>query len=574
MQLMSRSWLRLSLALTALMLFLTACVGAPPAAGPTAEPAAEATAAPAAAAPTAAPAAPAAGAVPAPDEVSEEELIIGWARDFTTIDPHKGSASADALVMHALFDRLIEINGNTGEVVPGLATEWSVSDDGLVWTIKLREGVTFHDGTPFNAEAVKFNFDRIKDPNTKSEYAVFQLGPYVETRIVDDYTVEVVMSEKYGAFPRALATYGMGMMSPTHVAEVGSENVGVNAVGTGPFKFVEWVQQSHLVIERNPDYKWAPEFQSRQLPYFKTIRMNFIPENATRAVALENGEVQAAGLMAATDWTRLKADTEKYETATFLRFGYPPPGLFINVDKAPTDDLAVRQALIHGIDAEAVRQVIYEGTTPPSGGVLSSHAWGFNTAAGEMYPYDPELAGQLLDEAGWVVNSATGIREKDGQELELTYLSLTGVKNVAEVIEPMLRDLGFKPTLQIEDNPAQQKSAQSGIHNLVWTQWGGVDPSQLKQVYACDNIGSGWNFAHYCNERFEELMAQGDAELDPAARETIYKEVQQILMEDATIVPLNNQVLLWVFEKDIGGLTTPEATGHSPYLLNVFRYKP
>jgi len=566
--------MRMSLALTALMIFLSACVGAPPASGPTAEPAAQPTAAAAApAAPTAAPAAPV-GAVPAPEETSEEELVIGWVRDFTTLDPHKGSASADALVMHSIFDRLIEINGNTGEVVPGLATEWSVSEDGLVWTLKLREGVTFHDGTPFNAEAVKFNFDRVADPTTKSEYAVFQLGPYQETRVIDDTTVEVVMTEKYGAFPRALATYGMGMMSPAHVAAVGTDNVGVDPVGTGPFKFVEWVQQSHMAIERNPDYKWAPEFQSRQIAYFKTIRVNFIPENATRAVALENSEVQAGALMAATDWTRLKADTAKYETATFTRLGYPPPGLFINVDNAPTDDLRVRQALIHGIDSEAVRQIIYEGTTPPSGGVISSHATGFNAEAGALYPYDPARAGQLLDEAGWVLNSATGIREKDGVELALTYLSLTGVKNVAEVIEPMLRELGFKPTLQIEDNPAQQKSAQSGSHNVVWTQWGGVDPSQLKQVYACNNIGSGWNFAHYCNERFEELMAQGDAELDPAARVAIYNEVQQILMQDATIVPLNNQVLLWVFEKDIGGLTTPEATGHSPYLINVFRYKP
>lgn len=502
--------------------------------------------------------------------VDNKELVIGYYRDFTILDPHRSSASLDALALHAIFDRLIEINGDNGKMVPGLATEWKVSADGLVWTLKLRQGVKFHDGTPFNAAAVKANFDRIADPKTMSEYAVFQLGPYKETKVVDEYTAEVHMTEKYGAFPTALATYGLGMVSPAAIQKYG-EKLGENPVGTGPFSFVEWVPKSHLTLKRNPDYNWAPEFHTRQSAFFETIIIKTITEDATRAVALERGEIDAAGVLGAPQFMQFAQEKNKWGTEQFLRAGYPPPGLFINVKKFPTDDLAVRKALIQAVDTLLLNEVVYEGTQQPSGGVISSHVWGYSKEAGAMYKFDKAQAAKTLDDAGWRLNATTKVREKDGKQLEIVYLSLSGVKNVAEVIEPMLREIGFKVTLKIEDNPAQQKSAQSGAHNLVWTQWGGVDPSQLNQVYACQNIGSGWNFAHYCNQRFEDLMKQGSAETDPAKREQIYKEVQQLLMADATIVPLNNQVLLWAFEKDLKGWRPTEATGFAPYLINVHR---
>src|SRR5262245_26356510 len=159
-------------------------------------------------------------------------INIGVRRDFSILDPHVTSAVSDGIFMMAVFDRLIE-RAQDGTLYPGLATEWSVSEDGLTWNIKLRQDVKFHDGTPFNADAVKINFDRMVDPATKSEYAIFELGPYAGTDVVDEYTVNVRMTRVFGALPVGLSTYGMGMLSPAAIAQYGQE-IGSHPVGTGP----------------------------------------------------------------------------------------------------------------------------------------------------------------------------------------------------------------------------------------------------------------------------------------------------------------------------------------------------
>ena len=502
------------------------------------------------------------------EETEEEEapgsLVIALGREFTILDPHKSSSAGDISGLFAIFDRLVSVDGN-GELAPLLATEWSVSADGLVTTFQLRDDVVFHDGTPFDAEAVKFNFDRIMDPETESQAARFNMGPYVETRVIDDYTVEVVHETPYGPFLRQLPHYGMGMVSPTAVEELGFD-IGQKPVGTGPYKFEEWVGGSHVDLSKNEDYAWGPDFLQPQ-GYYDEIRFRFIEENSTRAAALERNEVDVAAGLAANDWIRLR-DSGNFDVHVFNRIGMPPPGLFINVAREPTDDVRVRRALIHGVDSQIVRDVVYEGVPVPSGGVLSSHAWAYNPEAGEMYDYDPAKAAELLEEAGWKM--ATDFRAKDDVPLKINYLTLPGARPVAEVIEPMLRDLGFAEVeIWALDNPMQQNTAQEGEHNLVWTQWGGTDPSALIGRYGSENIGTGWNFCHYSNPAVDELFLRGESETDLAEREAIYKEIQWILMEDATILPLNQFTLLWAFRPGIKGLEPHEPTGFMGYVANL-----
>ncbi len=497
------------------------------------------------------------------EEIEAGSLTIALAREFTILDPHKSSSAGDIGALFAIFDRLVSVDGD-GELAPLLATEWSVSDDGLVTTFELRDDVVFHDQTPFNAEAVKFNFDRIMDPATESQAARFNMGPYVETRVIDDYTVEIVHETPYGPFLRQLPHYGMGMISPTAVEELG-EDIGQEPVGTGPYKFEEWVGGSHVDLVKNEDYAWGPDFLQPQ-GFYDEMRFRFIEENSTRAAALERNEVDVAAGLAANDWIRLR-DSGNFDVHVFNRIGMPPPGLFINVAKAPTDDVRVRRALIHAVDSQTVRDVVYEGIPGPSGGVLSSHAWAYCPEAGEMYDYDLDRAAELLDDAGWKLEN--GVRQRDGNPFEIKYLTLPGPRPVAEVIEAILVELGAEVEVWALDNPMQQNVAQDGDHNLVWTQWGGTDPSALIGRYGSENIGTGWNFCHYSNPEIDELFRRGESETDLSEREAIYRDIQRILMEDATIIPLNQQTLLWAFRKGIKGLDPHEPTGFMGYVANL-----
>lgn len=492
------------------------------------------------------------------------ELTMAIEADPSTLDPHVNSNTRDSVFFHALYDRLIERSPD-GNLFPGLATEWSVADDNVTWTLALRDDVTFQDGAPFNAEAVVFNLERIVNPDTKSEYAVFQLGPYASSRAVDEYTVEIVMSEPYGPLPVSLATYALSMVSPA-AAEAAGEGFGQNPVGSGPFKFVEWVPQNQVVIEQNPDYNWASEINAVSGPA-QLSRITFRPivEPATRGAALLAGEVDIA-FLAAADFAALEGDPN-FRQETILTEGYPPAGLFVNTQRAPTDDVLVRQALAFGVNRDEVNAVVYEGAAGPADSVISTFAWAYDPATA-LYNYDPERAAQLLEEAGWVMGDA-GVRQKDGEDLAIVHLALTSVRQVAELVQAQLTELGINVELLVQDNPAQQQSAQQGQHNLVWTQWSGVDPADLRKVYGSENIGDGWNFAHYDSPELDAMFLEGAALNDVEERKEVYSRVGMLLMEDATFIPLNNRTVFLGVKANVRGTDVIDERGSMPRIYNV-----
>jgi len=495
-------------------------------------------------------------------------VTIGVRTDFTILDPHVTSSVNDGIFMMAVFDRLIE-RAQDGTLYPGLATKWSVSPDGLTWTLALRQDVTFQDGTPFNADAVKSNFDRMVDPATKSEYAIFELGPYVGTEVIDPYTVNVTMERPYGPLPAGLSTYGMGMVSPAAVEKYG-QDFGQHPVGTGPFMLQELVPKDHVTVTAYPEYNWPSGREKHEgRAYLDQVRFNFIPETATRLAALGSDQINAASGLAPADWKSL--DPSAFSTTKILLEGYPPAGGFLNCEKSPTDDVKVRQAMQYAINRDEINEVVFEGTSELADGIISTFAWAYDKDSA-LYSFDADKAASLLDEAGWTMDG--DVRKKDGQELSIILLIFPTLNTLAEVLQAQLQAVGFKVDIVSEDNPAQQADAQAGKHNLVWTQWEGVDPADLNKIFGTGkdriNITGGWNFSHYSVPEVDKLFEQGEAETDQEKRREIYNQIQMKVMQDAAYIPFYNVTSLWAFKKGLAGTDVVDELGSAPLIYEMY----
>ena len=478
--------------------------------------------------PAPAPAAPAAGAE------KGGKLVFTLPVEPGILDPNIGSSRYEAVVISALFDPLVFLD-NEGEFLPNLIKSWDVDDAGLVWTFELRDDVTFHDGTPFNAEALKFNFDRMKAPETKSQAAGVFLGPYVGSEVVDDFTLEVTFNEPHATLFDRMAGAWLRPVSPASVEKFG-EDLGTNTVGTGPFMFKEWIPRDHITLVPNPDYKWAPTGFHEGPPYLEEIRFNFIGEEISRVTALRNGETMVTLYTPPREAANLEAEG-------FQVLVNEVPGIarvnIINSQKAPTDDLRVRQAMLYGMDREAIVSVIDKGVGEALHNVISPGVWGYDPAMEDLYPHDPEKAKQLLEEAGWVDSDGDGIREKDGQNLSVLWVHFPGrTPGVPELIQGQLKELGFEMSIENRENPGNMQFARAGGHNLEWMTWGSTDPAILGTLFHSKNAGTGWNYAFYEDARLDEVLEMIDTTVDLEKRKALVGEAQRIIMEQALVMPL------------------------------------
>ena len=355
-----------------------------------------------------------------------------------TLNQHRSNFTVSRMVARHVLDCLTAVNPADGSVNPWLAESWQISPDGLEYTFTVRQGVTFHDGTPFNAEAVKVNFDTTMDPNQRPGFAYQALGgtAYDRTDAVDDRTVKVFFKQPHAAFLLYLSDGGTGIDSPAALAEHG-ENYGVAAlVGSGPFKFVEWIKDDHVTLERNPDYNWAsPAFAHSGPALLDQLIFREVPEASVRAQAVLAGEVDMARIIE-PNIPELRG-AENVEIIATPKAGTCRMYL-MNTAKAPTDDIRVRRALNMAVDKEAMLQLpAWAGYGRPGLAPLPSNMVpNGDLSSLEQYdiPYDLEGARALLEEAGWVLNG--DLREKDGQQLVLDMVTTQSDIDAGQ-IEPL-----------------------------------------------------------------------------------------------------------------------------------------
>ncbi|MEU3847452.1 ABC transporter substrate-binding protein [Micrococcus terreus] len=323
-----------------------------------------------------------------------------------------------AFTSRQVLDALVSAEPD-GSVVPWIATDWSVSDDRLTWTFTLREDVTFTDGTALDAEAVAYNFDYWM--NGGNGTAAAHLGGFYESaEATGPYEVAVHLSKPYSPFLSSVSQPYFGLQSPTALRERTAEENCEQPIGSGPFVVEEWRRGEYLQFTRNEDYNWAPANADHQGPaHVAGIRWSFVQDNTSRYGSLLSGESDAIGEIPAVNMADARS---RYQVDQYITPGRPVT-LSLNTQRGLFQDERLRKALAYSLDREAIVDSAFLGTVPFEGnGSLSQSTPAYNVDVAEDYPFDLDQANALLDEAGWTARDADGIRLKDGQPLEVTFV--------------------------------------------------------------------------------------------------------------------------------------------------------
>jgi peptide/nickel transport system substrate-binding protein len=464
---------------------------------------------------------------PANAQVPPDVLVVGQVAEPATMDPHVATAVNDFRILVNIYDGLVRYAPGTLEVEPALAESWEISEDGTVYTFQLRDGVTFHDGTAFDAEAVKFNFDRMLDEDhpyhgTGPFPLSFFFGAIEETEVVDELSVRFHLDEPYAPFLSNLA-YPTGLIvSPTAVETHGAEYAR-NPSGTGPFAFRVWESNRQVALQRNEDY-W------NGAPPLAGVVFRPITDANARVSEMLSGGIDLM-VEVPPDNVQLFADDAGFvlheEAGPHLWF------LILNTREAPFDDVKMRQAVNYAIDKESLVTNVLQGTaTVAAGPTPEAFAWAYNEDL-EPYPYDPERAKELIAEAGYAdgVETVFFVTEGGSGMLDPVPMGTAIQADLAAVgIDARIETYEWNTFLN-QVNPGLEGKA--GMAQMAWMT---NDPDTLPflalRTEAMPEEG-GFNSGYYSNPEVDALLEQARRETDQEERARLYKEMQAIVHEDA-----------------------------------------
>ncbi|MGY4797434.1 ABC transporter substrate-binding protein [Lysinibacillus fusiformis] len=455
-------------------------------------------------------------------------LVYGRGGDSVALDPAVVTDGESFTVTANIYETLVNFGERDVTIQPGLAKSWEASEDGLTYTFQLEEGVKFHDGTDFNAEAVVKNIERWKSgadkhPYFSSQFVVGDKQVIESVTAEGDYTVVFKLSQPQAPFLKNLAMSPFAIASPT-AFEADEEGLSANPVGTGPFKFVSWVRNDSITIEKNPDY------YIDGYPKLDKVIYRSIPENSARLNDLLAGNIDVADGLSPSDKATIEGDANlQLIERPSMNVGY----LGLTVTRPPFDNVKVRQAVNYAIDKQALVDAFYEGLAEPAKNPMPPVISGYNDDV-TGYTYDPEKAKALLAEAGY-----------DGKEIELWAMPvprpyMPDGQKVAEAIQKNLEDVGIKSKIVSFEWATYLEKAQNGEADaflLGWTGDNGDADNFLYTLLDADNIGSN-NYTFYDNPKLHEIFVKAQTEIDEDKRNELYKQAQVIISEDAPWVPL------------------------------------
>ncbi|OWA37204.1 ABC transporter substrate-binding protein [Saccharibacillus sp. O16] len=491
------------------------------------------------------------------------ELTYALATSPDTLDPRRSGLAVSVRVFGALYDTLL-IRKADGSLGPSLAKEWKASADGLSYTLKLRNDVKFQDGTPFNAEAVKFNFDSIIDPETKAANALALLRPYKSSEVVDEYTIKLNLEKPSEAFLGNLSQGMLSIVSPTAAKKAG-EDFGKNPVGTGPFKFVSWTENAEIKLARNPDYAWGSgKAANTGAAHLDGLTFKIVPEEATRIGGVQSGQVLAAETVPPQNVVALKNDpnAQLLQTNTI---GFPYT-LFFNLEHKPWNELKARQAVQYAVDIDSIVKTLYLGTYERAWSSITPGILGYDKSLEGQTKPDLAKANALLDELGWV-KGADGIRVKDGQKLKLHYVDGSPNRekrnDIAAMIREQLKAIGIETEVEITQDVATVVY-QNWDYDLYGNSQVNSDPNGLVSFYHSTKEGERRTLSGLSDPQVDEWLDQGAVEKDEAKRAELYQKVQQYIHDQALILPI------YVFPYTVAASKSVEGLKFDPFGYPVF----
>ncbi|MCP4113561.1 MAG: ABC transporter substrate-binding protein [Desulfobacteraceae bacterium] len=474
-------------------------------------------------------------------------LFIGQNADALTLDPAEITDAESSKVTLNIFEGLVRYKDDSTEVEPALAVSWDVSEHGKKWVFHLRKGVQFHDGTPFNAEAVVFSFLRQIDPahpffQNDFSYAGFTFRYVESVEALDKHTVRISLKKPYTPFLSNLAMNSASpIISPDALKKWGKE-FKKHPAGTGPFKFEEWIPNDRIVLTANPGYWGKP-------PFLKKLFFRAIPNPYARFREFQAGRIHVMDVINPTDVAKItQLPNGRLSKHPGLNVGY----LAMNTEKKPFDSIKVRQAFNHAINKQKLIKLFFKNLAVPAKNPIPPTLWGYNDEIDD-YEYNPQKAVQLLKEAGYKHGTVLSLLTMD---ISRPYIPQP--KKIARAVKGNLAAVGIKVRIITYDWGTYINKAENGEHDLCLSGWIGDNGDPDNFLYTLldkDNtVKPARNAAFFKHDRLHEILVKAQQASDKQERIRLYHQAQEIIHHHAPWVPLVHAQQIGAYQKNVHGV--------------------
>ena len=472
-----------------------------------------------------------------PDEPADDvdqTFVVALETDIVQFDPVQIQDATTSSVAYQIYERLLD-RDHDGSYIGRLAESYDVDETGIEWTFYLRQGVTFTDGSEFDAHVAKWHFQRAISDEDSRYRAPFEIIEEIE--VVDDYTLVFHLTEPSAPFIDNTIMSNAGFIPSQKAYEEKGDDFAHEPVGTGPFMWSEWTPGTKVELAQNPDW-WGDG------PKLDTLIYRVIPEASTQVIELETGGVHLITRGSQEDLERLEANQDFSVTVSPA---FRIRKLEMNVTREPFDDVRVRRAINYAIDAPAIVEAIAAPLVQYTDSVVPVESWAY---AGEGvlrdYPFNPERALELLEEAGQS-DVSFNLNSPDGRY----YMD----KEISEAVQHQLDEVGINASIQVKEWGAFIDEVFASEFDMIYLGWNQTSPEPSLFTDALVGTGGRGNFAGYSDPEIDDLLAKAMATPDPDERKPHYVEVQKLVNENAWYVHLGNEALVWITPASISGFT-------------------